>query len=245
MPKHMIIPDTQVKPGVPTDHMTWAGKYAAEKRPDTIIFIGDHFDMKSLCIYDRGKKSAEGHRYISDIMAGQDALDKFLKPLEDAKGYAPRLVYTLGNHEERILRAVESDPTLEGVISYEDLGLEDRGFEVHGFKEVVVIDGVAYSHYFTSGKMGRAVASARLMLSKKHMSCVMGHVQDRDIAYAQRADGTTITGIFVGIFYQHYEEYLGAQDNHSWRGIWMLHEVQDGHFDEMPVSLEYLRKKYE
>jgi hypothetical protein len=30
----------------------------------------------------------------------------------------------------------------------------------------------------------------------------------------------------------------------SWRGIWMLHEVDDGAFDEMPVSLNYLRKRY-
>jgi hypothetical protein len=83
-----------------------------------------------------------------------------------------------------------------------------------------------------------------LMLTKKHQSCIMGHVQDRDIAFAQRADGKRMTGIFAGIFYQHDEEYLNHQTNQSWRGVWMLHEVADGAFDEMPVSLEYLRKRY-
>ncbi len=41
------------------------------------------------------------------------------------------------------------------------------------------------------------------------------------------------------------EDYLGSQGNKYWRGIWMLHEVNNGSFDEMPVSLNYLRKKYE
>lgn len=72
----------------------------------------------------------------------------------------------------------------------------------------------------------------------------MGHVQDREISFAKRADGTRVTGLFAGIFYQHEEGYLNAQTNLSWRGIWMLHEVDDGAFDEMPVSLNYLRKRY-
>jgi len=76
------------------------------------------------------------------------------------------------------------------------------------------------------------------------MSCVMGHVQDRDVAFQKRADGTAITGIFSGIFYPHAEAYLNAQTNGSWTGIWMLHDVKEGSFDEMPVSLSYLRKRY-
>ena len=76
------------------------------------------------------------------------------------------------------------------------------------------------------------------------MSCVMGHVQDKDIAFAKRADGTPMTGLFAGIFYQHDECYLNPQTNESWRGIWMLNQVSNGAFDEMPVSLEFLRRKY-
>jgi hypothetical protein len=154
------------------------------------------------------------------------------------------MVFTLGNHEQRIQRAIESDSKLEGLIGYDDLMLKEMGWEVHNFLEVVVIDGIAYSHYFTSGIMGRPVASAKTLLTKKHMSCVMGHVQDRDIAFANRADLKPMIGLFAGIFYQHDEDYLTAQTNSSWRGVWMLHEVNDGQCDEMPVSLNYLRKRY-
>ena len=56
---------------------------------------------------------------------------------------------------------------------------------------------------------------------------------------------TQITGLFSGCCYLHDEEYLGCQGNKYWRGVWLLHEVDNGSFDEMPVSLNYLRKKYE
>ena len=251
--KHLIIPDTQVKPGHSLEHLTWAGQYAAEKKPDVIIHLGDHWDMPSLSSYDVGKKSFEGRRYTDDIEAGIKGMKAFMKPIlkeqkrqrtNKKKVWKPKLVFCLGNHEHRIERAIESDAKLEGLISYDDLQLKEMGWEVHDFLEPVVLDGVVYSHYFTSGVMGRPVSNARLLLQKKMMSCVQGHVQDRDIAFARKADGTAVTGIFAGIYYQHDEDYLTPQTNGSWSGIWILHEVNDGSFDEMPISLNFLKMKY-
>tara|TARA_R110000803_G_scaffold39361_3_gene84975 strand:- start:156 stop:932 length:777 start_codon:yes stop_codon:yes gene_type:complete len=253
MPKHLLIPDTQVKPGQSYDHLRWAGQYAADKKPDVIIHCGDHWDMPSLSSYDVGKKSFEGRRYVEDINAGINAMRVFLEPIHNEqkrlkdnkkKQWNPRMVFTLGNHENRITRAIEDDPKIEGLISFDDLMLPEMGWEVHGFLKPVVIDGVCYAHYHCSGVMGRAVSSAPNMLNKLHMSTVMGHVQDRQIAFAKRADGKRITGIFAGIYYCHDEDYLNPQTNNSWRGIWMLHEVDDGQFDEMPVSLSFLERMY-
>jgi hypothetical protein len=251
--RHLIIPDTQVAPDVPIEHMTWAGKYAVKMKPDVIIHIGDHWDMPSLSSYDKGKGSMEGRRYLKDIEAGNAAMDLFMKPILDCQKKArknkkpvwkPRLIFCMGNHEDRINRAINDDIRLDGILSYNDFNLGDYGWEIRDYLEVTVVDGVAYSHFFTSGVMGRPVSSARLMLTKKHMSCVMGHVQQRDIAYSRRADGKHMTGIFAGCFNQHDESYLNPQTNEYWSGLWVLHEVNDGAFDEMPVSMEYLRKEY-
>jgi hypothetical protein len=251
--KHLIIPDTQCKPDVPLDHLTWAGEYIVNKKPDTVVMIGDFADMESLSQYDVGKKSFEGRRYKLDIECAHKAMEMLLKPLKDfnenakknhEKRYNPRLVLTLGNHEDRISRVVESDPKWDGVVSLADLAYESYGWEVIPYLEPVVIDGVAYCHFFTSGTMGKPVTSAAALLSKKHQSCVMGHVQGRQIAYGTRADGTQITGLFVGGFYQHDEAYLKWQGNKHWRGLWVLHEVNNGSFDEMPVSMTYLERKY-
>lgn len=244
MSKHLVIPDCQVKDGVPLQHLEWAGKYIAEKRPDVVVMIGDFADMPSLSSFDKGKKSFEGRRYKTDITAARKGMDILLTPIVKAKGYNPRLVLTMGNHEQRIVWAVDSDPKLEGTMSLDDLGYAADGWEVVPFLKPISIDGIMYAHYFTSGPMGRPVASAASLLTKKHQSCVMGHVQNRQIAYATKGDGTQITGLFAGTFYQHHEDYLPPQENYHWRGLWVLHEVQDGSFDEMPVSIEYLKRKY-
>ena len=52
--------------------------------------------------------------------------------------------------------------------------------------------------------------------------------------------------IMAGIFFSHDEGYITPQHNtgSTWSGVWMLHDVQDGEFDYMPVSIDYLRSKY-
>jgi hypothetical protein len=251
----MVIPDVQHKPGCSTDHLRWAGLHAVDQLPDTIIVIGDWWDMESLSSYDKGQKSFEGRRYWKDIESGNEAMDVFMAPIvkevarrkrNKKKGWEPRLIFTTGNHEYRIDRAVEKQAELETMLSRDHFNLEKYGYEVYDYLEPVVVDGVAYSHFFTSGVLGRPVSSARAMLTKKFMSCCMGHVQQRDIAFGTRADGKRITGIFCGIYYQHDEGYLTPQTNteQTWSGIWIFNEVKDGSFDELPVSMNYLRGKY-
>ena len=255
MAKHLFIPDTQVKPGVPTEHLEWCGRYIVAKKPDVVIMAGDFADMESLSSYDpKGSKQFEGRRYKADIAAAQLAMEKLLKPLREYQAwtvashkprYEPRLVLTLGNHEDRITRAINADPhTLEGTISLDDLWYKEAGWEVYPFKQPVCIDGVMYCHYFTSGVMGRPVTSARALLTKKHMSCIAGHQQGWDIASDKRADGSSITAIIAGSFYQHDEDYLDPQGNKHWRGVLMAHEVTNGDYQPMLISLDYLRRKY-
>ena len=53
-----------------------------------------------------------------------------------------------------------------------------------------------------------------------------------------------MTALFAVIYYQNDEEYLTLQTNGSWTGLWVFNEVTNGSFDEMPVSMTYLRRKY-
>jgi hypothetical protein len=245
----LVLPDVQAKPGVDFSFLSRIGQYAVDKKPDIIVCIGDWADMPSLSSYDKGKKSFEGRRYKRDIEAAQFAMQAFLKPINDhnekqKRPYKPRMVLTLGNHEQRVIRACEDDPKLDGVLSLKDLAYEEYGWEVHPFLEVVIIEGVAFSHYFTTGVMGRPAGSAQAQLRKCGMSCFAGHQQGKQIAYANRADGKTITSIISGSCYEHSEMYMGPQGNEHWRGFWMLHEVKDGAFDEMPVSITFINQRY-
>ena len=132
--KIAVIPDAQVKKGVPIDHLLHIGKYIAEKKPDVIVNIGDFFDMPSLSSYDKGQKSFEGRRYLDDIESGNLAMDLFMQPIRKEmkrlkrnkkKAWNPRFIYTMGNHENRITRAIEKDAVLDGVIGYKDFSLKE------------------------------------------------------------------------------------------------------------------------
>lgn len=252
--KHLVIPDCQIRPGDDTMFLSRIGNYLVDKQPDVVVCIGDFADMPSLSSYDVGKKAYEGRRYLNDCMATYEAMQNLIAPLDEynarqrkngKKQYKPRMVLTLGNHENRINRAVSNDAKLEGLISVRDLGYQDFGWEVHPFLEVVIIDGIAYSHYFVTGVAGRAASSAAAQIRKTNMSCVAGHQQGLHIATANRADGALLTSVIAGSCYEHDEDYLGPQGNKHWRGILMLHEVNNGQFDLMPVSLDYLNRKYQ
>jgi len=250
---HLVIPDVQAKPGIDFSYLQTIGNYIVAKKPDTIICLGDFADMPSLSSYDVGKKSFEGKRYVKDIEASHDAMGMLLGPLhqfnEKAKRnkeklYRPKMVLTLGNHENRITRAVNDDPKLEGVLTLDALGYEAYGWNVVPFLDVIVIDGVAYSHYFTTGLMGRPVTTAAACLSKKHMSTIQGHQQGLQIATSYKADGKRLTSVIAGSCYEHNEDYMSQQGNNHWRGFLVLHEVKDGEFDLMSVSLDFVKKKY-
>lgn len=246
-----VIPDTQVKPGVNNLYLYKIGMYLVDKKPDVIVHLGDHWDMPSLSSYDIGKKSFEGRRYKKDIEAGNDGMAALLSPIKTYNHraianhkprYKPEMHFLMGNHENRINRAVDNDAKLEGTIGTQDLYLND--WKVHKFLEVLIINGVAFSHYFVTGTAGRPASTANAQLNKKHQSCIAGHQQGLQIATAHRADGQRLTSVIAGSCYEHDEDYLGAQGNKHWRGFLMLHEVNEGQFDLMPVSLDYLNNKY-
>lgn len=236
------VPDVQAKPGSDFTFLTRVGRYLAEKQPDVIVCAGDFADMPSLSSYDKGKREFEGRRYIKDIDAARLAMEHLMEPIRQAPGYSPRLILTLGNHEDRIDRAANDQAELDGLVSIDDLEYEAHGWEVYPFLKVVTVGGIAFSHYLTSGVMGRPITTANALLTKRHMSCVVGHQQGFQIATAVRADGAMLTGIIAGSCYEHNEKYMGPQGNVHYRGIVMLHDVRDGQFDVMPVSLRYLKE---
>lgn len=250
---HVVIPDSQVKPDVPTDNLEWIGTYIAEELADrphlSVIHLGDHADMPSLSSYDRpGSKQMEGRRYTDDIAAANAGF----KRLSDPFAHVPAKRHILlGNHEQRIQRAIDSDPVkLEGVLSYNDLDYKRLGWKVHDFLEVVFIDGVGYSHYYVTPMTGRPLGgSANLQLGKLGHSAISGHQQTLDIAIKytrnDRGEMRSIHRIIAGAAYLHDEDYMGPQGNVAhWRGIIVLNEVRGGSFDPMFVSLDYLCRRY-
>lgn len=250
MSEHFVIPDTQVKPGVPLDHLTAAGNYIVDRRPDTVIHLGDHWDMHSLSSYDRGTKNAEGARYQDDIDAGIIGMQKLLSPLHDLqrrqkrqkiKQYQPQMIFLLGNHEERIMRHVNANPELDGKLGYQDLRLDAMGWYVCDFKDPIEVDGVWYCHYFYQPMSGRPYGGrVHTKLQNLGFSFTMGHQQGLETAIKPLNNGKTIRGTVAGSFYQHSEAYKGPQANDHWHGCLYKHEVREGNYCLMELSMSYL-----
>jgi hypothetical protein len=243
---HLVIPDTQVKPGVPTDHLNWIGQYIADRKHDVIVHLGDHFDMPSLSMHDPiGSLSMEGARYEDDVKAGNDAFKALCEPWQGG-AYAPECHFLTGNHETRIERAINRDPRYAGTIGYHHLNVARCGFKVHDFLAVADIDGVWYSHYFAQPLSGRPYSGAvGTRMNKIGHSFTQGHEQTFRYEPRTLPNGIEQHGLVAGACYLHDESYKGLQGNHHWRGVVVKHEVREGTYDIMRVSLGYLCRRYE
>lgn len=245
---HYVIPDTQCKPGVPLDHLYWAGRYAAEQGYTRIIHLGDHWDMPSLSSYEsKGSKYFEGKRYKNDIAAGNSGLYRFVEGLTSNGRTLLQydLDFLMGNHEDRITRAINSDPKLEGLIGFEDLELGNYGWRIYDYLTPAQMNKIWYAHYFYNPMSGRSYSGAiETMLRNIGHSFTMGHQQGYRIGRRELAGGQVQMGLVAGSFYQHEEDYKGPQGNKHWRGVVVKHEVKNGGYDPMFVSLEYLKKRF-
>jgi hypothetical protein len=250
--KLIFVPDLQIKEGVPLQHLKAIGNYIADKKPDNVVFAGDNADMPSLSSYDRGKLCFEGRRYRSDVQSTSDGMALLMNPIlrERSKGWDVEIDLTYGNHEERILRAVQEDSRLEGLMSLADLNYEKLGITCHEFLKVIVRNGAAFSHYFPRAASGsvfqskRGAPNAKAQLVREGRSAFAGHQQGLDM-HCQSLGGRLQWGIIAGSAYLHDEGFLTPQGNAHWRGIVVAHEMHgDGSLNPMIVSLDYLLAKY-
>lgn len=253
--RHLIIPDTQVRPGVPTDHIDWVAQAIVDYKPDVIVQIGDHWDMPSLSMHDpAGSLSREGARYEDDIETGNEAFARLVAPMRaererlkrrKQKLWDPRCIWTKGNHENRIDRAINADPKFAGTIG--DHHFDTQGFERRAFLEVAEADGVHYAHYFQSEKSSMPIGGTMdNRLNKICATFACGHEQGYLVHRRPLPIGRSIHGIVAGSCYLHDEIYRSSQRNNDWRGIVVLNDVRNGgDCEPMALTLDYLCLKYE
>ena len=247
--RHVMIPDTQIKKGVPVKHIVAAGNWIREhlKPGDKVIIIGDWWDFPSLSSYDKpGSHGWEGKNLDEDFAAGNEAMSLLFKTVGKL---AKKLVwiYCEGNHEYRLTRATEAAETriYGDVFSYDRLNLELCKF--NPFLKVVKVDGVNYSHYFTdpNAHTDRPIGGTIQNRLRKLMgSFVMGHQQEHRFDQLMTVNGKFIHGLVSGRFYAHDEDYRGPQKNREWSGVNVLNDVRNREYDIMPLSQRYLEREY-
>jgi predicted MPP superfamily phosphohydrolase len=255
MSKILIIPDQHSKPGVSNERFKWLGNLIVARQPDVIVNLGDMFDFPSLSSYDKGKMSSENKRYKYDLEAGIQAQEFMFTPLDDynrgrKKKYLPAKHITLGNHEARLMRAVQENAQLEFTMSESDLQLERFGWNVTPYKQSIEIFGIYFSHYFPSGVMDRPIGGenmGRTILKKTHRSAIQGHNHQLSLGVDTNLEGKKMWGISAGCFLaeNQIEDYVSITIQRTWwKGIIILNNCQNGDFDLECIRLETLKKEY-
>ncbi len=245
--RHIYIPDTQVRPGVPLDHIDWIAQAVVHYKPDVIVVGGDWWDFPSLNSHSNpGSAPLENQRYQADLDVGNAAFARFCKPIEAEekrdKKWKPRKVFLCGNHEDRADRAAIADPKWAGHVGSNNCQVRD--FEWHGFLKPVEIDDILYAHYFKMQNSKNAIGgTADNRLNKVGKSHIQGH--QVGFLYGNRVlpDGRTLHAVTAGSCYLHQEEYRGPQCNKHFRGLIVCNEVRRGDFCIMPLTLDYLCRK--
>ena len=248
---HLVFSDAHAHPDHKNDRADWLGSLICDVKPDVVIDIGDTADMPSLSTYDKGKRSFLGRSYEKDIQSHNEFQDRVWSRVRKQKQKLPRRIRLIGNHEQRIERCLDLHPELEGTVSYRSLELERYYDDIVYYNGqtpgTIEVDGIVYSHYFSSGVMGRPISGehpAFSLLNRKFQSCTQGHTHVYDHCVRTTERGRKLYGLVTGCFQDYDSGWAGEVNKLWWRGCFIKRNVEDGMYDLETVSLKSLKNDY-
>lgn len=252
MRTHFVVPDQHAHPDYHNNRADWLGALIADVKPDVLINIGDAADMPSLSSYDKGKRSFQGRNYRADVEAHLDFQERMWAPLRKLKRKLPESYFFVGNHEQRISRAINLSPELDGAVSLDHLRLKDHYDHIidysGGTPGVAVIDQIAYAHYFVGGIAGRplgGIHAGYAIATKKFSSATCGHSHLADVSFHKDLKGNNVIGCVVGCYQDYNNPWAGEVAELWWRGVVVKRNVDgSGGYDPQFVSLDAIRREY-
>lgn len=254
----LVIGDCHVSAGQNVSRFKMLSKMIVDKRPDNIVIMGDFLTMESLSAWDRNKRmKMENRRYFREIETGNEALDLLFSDMEKVnekyrkqkrRTYDPKITYIEGNHEDRLTRFLDTDPTFEGFASvYKDLKLKERGIGWVNYREYMYIEGVGFTHIpFNEVK---EIAGA-INITGKAATCtvdsvVFGHTHRYEVTNEHKQGMDHLQQLVTcGCFISEKEDYVHGRKTRYWRGVLLLHHYKEGRFDAEPYALGRLERLY-
>jgi hypothetical protein len=198
----------------------------------------------------------EGKRYKTEIEAGLDALQRTFIPIDlynidrrvsHKKSYQPELIYLNGNHEDRLTRYLEGDPTFDGFVSVEkDLRLSGWGFKSIPYREWYEINGIWFTHIPhneikpVTGKF-HIHAASRCTTN----SIVYAHTHKFELLNQHLQGMQHLQQILcAGCFFEKHDAYVHGRVTNYWKGVFILENYKPGRFDITSYSIGRLRRMY-
>lgn len=245
--KILVVGDSHVAPHQDLRRFAALGNFIAATVPDVVVSIGDFLTLDSLSEWDKHKRGKmDGRRYGKDVDAGNRALD--LLQHDGDLTDAVKWVYIDGNHENRLDRYLDYDPTMAGMVGIEkDLSLKARKFKHVGYKDDIRISGISFTHIPISGS-GKPIGNpnvSRKALALYNNSVVFGHTHTLDHCAEHRRGAPHLNqALCVGCFFEHIDEYAKGSKTDYWRGVVTLDAYHNNRFDIQTTSMSNLIKSY-
>lgn len=198
----------------------------------------------------------EGKRYMKEVGAGNEALDRMMHGMlkynaarkRNRKAqYTPELIYLNGNHEDRLDRYLETDPTFDGIVSVQkDLGLEGRGIKFIPYRSYHWINEIGFTHIpFNKLKEISGVDITRKASLVTVKSCVFGHTHELHISNSHRMGQQHLQQVVnVGCFFEDHEPYTEGRVTQYWKGLVLLDSWKPSRFDIATYALSNLKREY-
>lgn len=254
----LTIGDTHIDDKQDLSRFDLLSKFIMDKKPEVIVITGDFLTLQCLSAWDMNKRQKmEGKRYSKELEAGNKALDMMTAGIRKYNTrrrrllkteYKPEIVYLEGNHEDRLTRYLEKDPTFEDTVSIpKDLKLEEREITWVPYRTYHYIDNVGFTHIpFNKAREIGGINITRKASQVTVSSVVFSHTHNQEVGHIYKEGMPHLQDIYcAGCFFETIEDYMSGRVTEYWRGLSLLHIWKPGRFDVESYSLGRLNRMYD
>ena len=218
-------------------HWSWTlfKEFVRDFKPDILVDGGDHVDFPYISSFNKDKLLLlEGKRLKKDF-------DLLNEELADLRQSCDRMLFLQGNHEERLERAVQKQPLLEGMVDLEaNADFESLGIEYYPLnKQPVKIGKLHFLHGTYTNEH-----HAKKHLMKYMGNVIYGHIHKFQSYYQGiplRDDEMGANAI--GCLCDKNPEWLRGP-GHWQNGFAVIYFDDKGYFDVYPVIMTKKRFIY-
>ena len=249
----LVIGDTHDSPHIPDkSRFGWFAKYIKKTKPDYVVQIGDFITLDSCTHYikdDTYTARIEKPVFLKDMESMDSAMEEFNYHL---KKFEVKKYITMGNHERRMFRKEDFNPSFYGMCQKEYYGIcKKYDWEVIPYGKYLMLGGVGFIHAPINpmGKEYGGEASERMVANKSKIDIVFGHshrAQDNRVSKISdiKNDFTRIVNVGCSLPHNHIEGYA----KHSLTG-WTYQicelKIWDNHIQEVNnISMQTLERDY-